>query len=127
MPIVITPTLLIAAHNAVKTAIDAGGAAGSLSIYNASDLRLSVLPLTYPCGTVNGTTGTLTITFGARDEQAEASGTASYARLKTSAGVTLIDTIPCAAGSAPIADTCVLSSLTVVSGAPVEGTSFTIG
>lgn len=127
MAMVITPTLLVAAHNAVKSAIDAGGAAGSLSIYSASDLRLAVLPLTYPCGTVNGTTGTLTITFGARDEAAEASGTASYARLKTSAGTTLLDTIPCAAGTAPVADTCVLSSLNVVSGAPVEGTSFTIG
>lgn len=127
MALVLTPTLLTAAHNAVKTAIDAGGAAASLYVYSASDVQLSVLPLTYPCGTVNAATGTLTITFGARDAAADASGTASYARLKTSAGTTLMDTIPCAAGTAPVADTCVLSTTNIVMGAPVEGTSFTIG
>lgn len=127
MAIILSPTLLIAVHTAGKTTIDAGGAAGKLEIYSAAGTRLSTLPLSYPCGTVSGTTGQLTITFGARDEQAEASGTAAYAKVLTSASLVLIDNIPCAAGTSAVADTCVLTSLTITQGAPVEGVSFTIG
>ena len=127
MALSLTSTLLVAVHTAVKTAIDAGAGAGYLSIYNAGGTRLSVLPFTDPCGTVNATTGQLTVVFGSRDAGAEATGTASYARVFDSTGVALINNLPCVAGSAPVADSCVISSLSIVLNSPVEGVSFTIG
>ena len=118
--------LLVAAHTAVLGEIDAEGAAAYVAIYNISNTLLSTLPLDYPSGTVSGTTGQLTCTFGARDEAAAASGTASYATVCDAADKVLI-TLSCAAGTAAVADTCVLSTLSIVSGAPVEGVSLTIG
>lgn len=118
--------LLVSVHTAVKDEIDGGGAAGYIDIYDSSDTLLSTLPLDYPCGTVNGTTGQLTIDFGARDDEAAATGTADYGVVKDSAGTTLI-TLDCAEGTSAVADTLVLSSLSIVAGAPVEGVSFTIG
>lgn len=118
--------LLVAAHTAVLGEIDGAGATAYVAIYDSADTLLSTLPLDYPSGTVNATTGQLTITFGARDESAAASGTADYATICDAADKVLI-TLSCAAGTAAVADTCVLSTLSIVAGAPVEGVSLTIG
>jgi hypothetical protein len=117
----------VAVQTTAKGLIDGGGAAAYFDIYDASNVLLSTLPLTYPCGAVTGGTGQLVCTFGARDEAAAASGTANHAKLKTSAAVVLEDNIPCQAGSSPVSGKLVLSSLTIAVGAPVEGVSFTIG
>ena len=117
----------VAVQTTVKDQIDAGSGAARIDIYDVDDVLLSTLPLTDPCGTVTAGTGQLVCTFGPRDEEAAASGTASYAQLKTSAGTVLEDNIPCQAGSTPVSGRLVLSSLSIVIGAPVEGVSFTIG
>jgi hypothetical protein len=117
----------VAVQTAVKDEIDAGAAAAHVDIYDSGDVLLSTLPLAYPCGTVNGTTGQLTISFGARDEAAAATGTASYGQLVDADDRVLEDNIPCQAGTSPVSGKLVLSSLSIVSGSPVEGVSFTIG
>ena len=106
--------------------IDAEGALAYVNIRDSDDVLLSTLPLTFPAGDVSAITGQLTLDFGARDDEAEETGTADYAELCDAADKVLI-TMPCAEGSSPVADTCVLSSLSIVQGAPVEGVSFTIG
>jgi len=126
MSVTIHVDVLVAAHTAVLGEIDSEGATAYINIRDSGDVLLSTLPLTYPAGTVSGTTGKLTLGFGARDEEAAASGTASYAELCDHAAKVLME-LSCAAGSAPAADTCVLSSLSIIAGAPVEGVSATIG
>jgi hypothetical protein len=72
----------------VLTAIDAGGSAGKLKIYasNGSTL-LAVLPLSYPCGTVGGSSPSVALTLGTitTDAAGEANGTAALASITTSA------------------------------------------
>lgn len=76
--------------NAVKTDIDSGGAAGYIEICTAAyALVLATIPLAYPCGSV--TTDTLTLTAPVTDTSADATGTASIARIKNSAGVVIAD------------------------------------
>lgn len=127
MALILSPALLTAAHTAVKNLIDAGSGPGYMSIHNSGGTVLAVLPFTDPCGTVNSGTGQLTIVFGPRDDAAAATGTAALAKVFDSAGTLLIDAIPCVAGSAAQANTCVLTTTSIVLGAPVEGISFTIG
>ena len=126
MSLTIHADVLVAAHTAVLGEIDAEGATAYVAIYDVGNVLLSTLPLDYPSGTVNGTTGTLTLTWGARDEAAAASGTANYATVCDAADKALL-TLSCATGTVAVADTCVLGSLTVVAGSPVEGISLTIG
>ena len=81
----------------IITAIDAGGAAGSITFYNgtqpatgdAATTALAVLPLSYPCGV--SAAGVLTFSAITSDNSADATGTATWARIQTSASVFVID------------------------------------
>lgn len=117
---------LVAAHTAFKNLIDAGSGAGSIKIRDSSDVLLAQIPLTDPCGTVNGTTGQLTITPSGRDESADAGGTAAYGEFCDSDGVVHL-ALPAQAGSSPVSGKIVINTLTIVSGGPVEVLSATIG
>lgn len=118
----------IAVQTAILTALDANGPSASVDIYDSGNVLLSTLPFTFPAGVVSGTTGQLALDFGSRDEAAAATGTASYVQLKTAIGVVIEDNIPCEAGSTPVSGKFVMPTLSIVAGAPVEGTSpFTIG
>jgi hypothetical protein len=117
----------VAVQTVVLDQMDANGASAYLDIYDSGNVLLSTLPFEYPSGTVNGTTGQLVCVFGLRDEEAAATGTANYAKLKTATGVVLEDHIPCQAGVSPVSGYLVLSTLSIIVGAPVEGSSFTIG
>lgn len=119
-------SVLVTVHTAVRDAIDGGSGAGIIRIRDASDVLLGTITLADPCGTVNGTTGQLTLTVAARDESADASGTAAYGEICTSAG-TVIVAMPAQAGSTPVAGKIVLPSLAISAGAPVEVLSATIG
>ena len=55
-----------------------------------------------------------------------ATGTADHADICDAAAKILI-VLSCAAGVTPVADTCILTTLSIVAGAPVEGVSLTIG
>lgn len=116
---------LIAAHTALLNLLDTGTAA-KWRIRDAADVLLSEGPLTDPGGTVNGTTGQLTLTPDGRDEAAAASGTAAYGELCESDGTVHL-ALPAQAGGAPVSGKVVLNTLTVVAGLPVEILSITIG
>jgi hypothetical protein len=117
---------LVAAHTAFKDLIDAGTAGGSIKIRDAADVLLATIPLTDPCGTVNGTTGQLTITMAGRDESADANGTAAYGEFCSSNGVVHLS-LPAQAGSAAVSGKIVINSLSIVAGGPVEVLSATVG
>lgn len=117
---------LVAAHTSFKNLIDAVGLAGSINIRDAADVLLAQIPLTYPCGTVDGATGQLTITMAGRDESADATGTAAYGEFCDSAGLVHLS-LPAQAGSAAVSGKIVINSLSIVAGGPVEVLSATVG
>ena len=117
---------LIAAHTAFRDLIDAGSGAGSIKIRDAADVLLAQVPLDDPCGTVNGTTGQLTIAMDGRDESADASGTAAYGEFCDSDGLVHLS-LPAEAGSSAVSGKIVLNILTIVAGGPVEVVSVTVG
>ena len=112
----------VAAQNSLLGLIDAGAGAGKLRIRNSADTLLWETSLTDPAGTVNGTTGILTITFPAGTVNAVASGTAAYGEV-TDVSNTVIWAAPCAAGSSAVAGQVVLNTLTVTSGSPLTAVS----
>ncbi len=116
--------LLVALHTTVKEAID-DGTAGSVKVKDASDVVLATIPLSYPCGTVNGTTARLTIVGGV-DSNPTGGGNASHGYICDSTGKELIK-LPAVAGTTPVDDCIMLDSLTVVAGIPLEMVSCTIG
>lgn len=117
---------LVAAHTAFRDLIDAGTAGGSIKIRDAADVLLAQIPLTDPCGTVNGTTGQLTITPSGRDESADATGTAAYGEFCDSNGVVHLS-LPAQVGAAAVSGKIVINTLSIVAGGPVEVLSATVG
>lgn len=117
---------LVAAQTSLLTLIDTGSGAGSIKIRDAADVLLAEIALTDPAGTVNGTTGQLTLTPDGREESAPAGGTAAYAEICAVSGSVVL-ALPCQAGASPVSGKCVINTLTIVIGAPVEIASITIG
>ena len=117
---------LVAAHTSFRDLIDSGSGPGSIKIRDSADVLLSEIPLTDPCGTVNGTTGQLTITPSGRDESANASGTAAYGEFCDSDGLVHL-ALPAQAGTAAVAGKLVMNTLTVAAGGPVEVLSAIVG
>ena len=117
---------LVAAHTSFKTLIDAGSGAGSIKIRDASDVLLAQVPLSDPCGTVNGTTGQLTFSIAGPDTSADASGTAAYGEFCDSDGVVHLS-LPAQAGSSAVSGKLVINTLAIIAGGPVGVASATIG
>lgn len=117
---------LIAAHTAFRDLVDAGSAAGFIRIRDDADVLLAEIVLGDPCGTVNGTTGQLTLDITGPDASADASGTAAYGEICDSDGVVHLS-LPVVEGSSAVSNKLVLNTLTIVGGAPVEILSATIG
>lgn len=117
---------LVAAHTSFRDLIDSGSGAGSIKIRDSADVLLAEIPLTDPCGTVNGTTGQLTITPSGRDESANASGTVAYGEFCNSDGTVYLS-LPAQAGTAAVSGYIVINTLTIVAGGPVDLVSATIG
>ncbi len=118
--------VLVSAHTGLKTLIDSGGSAGSVKIRSAADVLLAQVPLTYPCGTVNATTGQLVLTPSGPDTSADAAGTAAYAEVCTSSGAVKL-ALPAQAGTAAVPGYVVLNTLAILAGGTVEVTGFTVG
>ena len=117
---------LVAAHTAFRNLVDSGTAGGSIKIRDAADVLLATIPLSDPCGTVNGTTGQLTITPAGRDESADATGTAAYAEICNSNGTVYLS-LPAQQGTAAVSGKVVLNTLSIVAGGPVEMLSVVVG
>lgn len=130
MPAPLTATYsaaaLVAAHTAFRDLLDAGAGSGFIKIRDAADVLLAQIPLTEPCGTINGTTGQLTISMAGRDDSADASGTAAYGEFCNGDGVVCLS-LPAQEGSAVVSGKLVLNTLTIVATVPVEAVSATVG
>ena len=118
--------VLIAAHTSFKDLIDAGSGAGSIKIRDASDVLLAQVPLSDPCGTVNGTTGQLTFSIAGPDSSADATGTAAYAEFCDSAGTVHLS-LPAQAGTVSVSGKIVLNTLSIIAAGPVSVISATVG
>jgi len=116
----------VAAHTSFKDLIDAGSAGGSIKIRDAADVLLAQVPLSDPCGSVNGTTGQLTFSIAGLDSSADASGTAAYGEFCDSDGTVHLS-LPAQSGSVAVSGKLVLNTLSIVAGGPVAIISATIG
>lgn len=120
---------LVAAHTAIRDLLDSDASLpGKLDIYDDSvtPVLLGTITLTDPCGSINGTTGQLTLAQGAREESAPAGGTAAFGVFKAGDGSEVL-TLDCQAGTEPVSGALVLNTLTIVLGGPIELVSATIG
>lgn len=117
---------LVAAHTSLRDLIDSGSGAGFVRVRNASDVLLAQVPLSDPCGTVNGATGQLTLSIAGADTSADASGTAAYAEICDSDGDVHL-ALPAQSGVSAVAGKAVFNTLAIVGGAPVEVMSAVIG
>lgn len=117
---------LVAAHTAFRDLIDAGTTAGSIKLRSNADVLLAEIPLNDPCGTVDGTTGQLTITASGPDTSADASGDCTYGEFCDSDGVVHLS-LPAEAGSSAVSGKIVLNSLTIAETAEVTLVSASIG
>lgn len=113
------PTAIVAAHTALLGLIDGGAGVGYIDIFDSSDTLLAHIDLDTPGGTVNGTTGALTLAMDGREDSAPASGTASYATI-FDGDDTAYRSLPCQAGSFAVSGACVLNTLSIIAGGPVE-------
>lgn len=118
-------TALVQAHTSFKNLLDAGFAAGSIKIRDASDVLLVQIPLTRPCGTVDGLTGQLVLTpDGLHD--AVATGIAAYGEFCDGDDAVHLS-LPAQAGSSAAIGKLVISSLDIEAEGPVELVSATVG
>lgn len=128
MTVPTSPTYSTAAQVAAQTAFAAlldAGTAGSLKLRDAAGVLLMQVLLTDPCGSVNSSTGQLTLTPAASG-LAAADGTVAYGEFCDSAGVVHL-ALPAQAGSVPVSGFIVLNALTLVAGTSVAVVSATIG
>jgi hypothetical protein len=117
---------LVAAQTTLRDLIDAGSGAGFVRVRDSADVLLAQVPLSDPCGTVNGTTGQLTISIAGADTSADATGTAAYCQICDSAGTVHLS-LPAQAGTTAVSGKIVFNTLSIVSGGPVEVLTATIG
>lgn len=127
----ITPavTLKNTILTAIRDALDAGSTPGLIKIYSGTkpadaetaittQVLLATLTLSDPCGTVS--TGVLTFATITSDSAADATGTATWARLTNSAGVAVVDVdVSNTAGNGFIR----LNTVSIVAGGSVSITS----
>ena len=117
----------IATRAALRDLLDAHETdPATITIHDASDVLLATIELGKPCAVINEGTGQMTFTQAAREEEAPAGGTPSYASIRDGAGAAH-RSLPCEVGSEPVAGKCVLNTGTIVAGGPVEIVSATIG
>lgn len=117
---------LVAAHTALRDVIDSGAGAGFIRVRNSADVLLGQVPLSDPCGTVNGTTGQLTLSIAGADTSADATGTAAYCEICDSDGDVHL-ALPAQAGTTAVIGKIVFNTLSIVAGGPVEVLSAVIG
>lgn len=117
---------LVAAHTAFRDLIDSGSGAGLIRVRDSADVLLAEITLADPCGSINETTGQLTLTMPQSDSSANATGAADYGEICTSAGVAHL-VLPAQAGTSPVSGKLVLNTLTITAGQPVSILSTTIG
>lgn len=120
------------ALDTIKTAIDAGSGAGTIKVYTGTQpttaadaivaqVLLGTLTFSDPCGT--SASGTLTMSAITQDSAADATGTATWARIADSTGATVCDVDVTATGGG---GTLQFNTTSFVIGGPILISSFTI-
>ena len=117
---------LVAAQTSLLNLLDADASPAKIVIKSAGSTVLATITLTDPAGTVNGTTGQLTLGVATQETDAPASGEAATAEIQDGAGLTHL-TLPCAQGSSAVSGQCVLSSLDITACDAIEVISAVIG
>lgn len=107
----------IAANTELLTLLDAGSSNALVKLYNNDDQLIAEIPLDDPAGTVNGTTGILTLDIDGTDT-ALISAVCAYAKITDSDGTAHV-TIPVKEGNAPESGYLVLNETTVIAGVTV--------
>lgn len=116
---------IVAAHTSFRDRVDSGAGPGQIRLRNAADALLGTITLTDPCGTVNGTTGQLTLTQNGQ-QTATTQGTVAYGEVTDSTGTVHLS-LPVEAGTSPVSGKLVMPSLSLVVGSPLVLISATIG
>lgn len=120
------------ALDVIKTAIDAGSGAGTINVYSGtqptapsdaitSQVLLGTLTFSDPCG--SSSTGVLTFSTITQDSSADATGTATWARIKDSTGSVVFD---CDVGTTGGGATIQFNTTNFVITGPILISSFTI-
>ena len=118
-------SIIVTAHTAVLNAIDAGSSVGKFRFYDDSDNLLGEVLLQDPAGTVNGTTGVLTLLPDVA-QTVSADGTCTYATI-TDSDNTVVVSIPVEAGDTAVSGKLVVNTTAFVSGASLDVLSASIG
>ncbi len=116
----------------ILTAIDAGSGAGTIEIYDGTipatpatavttQTKLGTLTFSDPAGSV--TSGVLTASAITQDSSADATGTATWARIKDSTGATVGDIDITGTGGGGLLQ---FNTVNIVSGGPILITSFVL-
>ena len=116
---------LIDAQTSFLDLVDTGASPGKIRLRDSGDVLLAEIPLTDPCGTVDGA-GQLTITASGPDTSADATGTCAYGEICDSDNNVAL-ALPSEAGASPVSGKIVVSNLSIVTGSEVSLVSCTIG
>lgn len=117
---------------ALANAIDAGSAGGTIKLYTATipadasvaistQTLLGTLTFSDPCGSTGA--GTLTMSSITNDTTADATGTATWARIADSSGTTIMDIDVSATGGSGALQ---LNTTAIVQNGPISITAFTV-
>lgn len=121
-----SPTIIVAGNTALRDVLDSHATdPATVTIHDEDDVLLAQIMLQKPCGTVNGATGQLPLQPDGREEAAPAGGIAAYVTIRGGGGEPH-RSLPCEAGVDPVSGRCVLNTLTIVQGGPVEIVSLVI-
>jgi hypothetical protein len=118
-------SIIVSAHTAVLNAIDAGSSVGKFRFYDDTDNLLGEVLLDDPAGTVNGTTGTLTLSIDVPQTVSD-DGTCTYADI-TDSDNNVIVSIPVEEGDTAVSGKIVVNTVSFVTGASLDVLSASIG
>lgn len=119
----------------VKNAIDGGSGAGTIKLYTgtipatpetaiSSQVLLGTLTFSDPCGVVGTpTAGALTFSAITQDSSADATGTATWARIADSSGTTVVDINVTVTGGGGALQ---LNTTSIVAGGPIIISAFVL-
>jgi hypothetical protein len=122
-----TIDLLLPLRTQMLSIISEGIGAPRFKVYNSADALLATLPLADPAGTVNETTGVITLSPGDPESDAPATGIAAYATLEDGDGTVLNDNIEVVQSNFGITGKLAISTTSIIEGGTVELVSASIG
>ena len=114
-----SPAAWIAAHTALLTLIEAGASDSKIKLYDGSNVLLGEFVIDDATSDVSGVTGDITIEIATQEDAAIAGGTASYITICDGDG-DVVYKMSCQQGTEAVAGKCVMNSLTIIQGAPID-------